>query len=220
DQVRFAFIHGNWALNNSRKDGRWCGVNNEAKVLREAGCYADFTYPSAPSDTQPGKINSIYYNTSNARQPKSHNKGIDAEVGKFTEADLLIVQGPLTLNWKNRSRGVFPRIENGDLSGANPPTPERVDLWVRQHIHVKGKEDWVFIKVHTHGAPEKNAFTLLGDPMDTMFSYFEENYNDGTNYCLHYVCAREMYNIIKAAEAGERGNPGEYRDYMIQRMDV
>ena len=29
----YAFIHGNWALDNSRPDGRWCGVNDELDVL-------------------------------------------------------------------------------------------------------------------------------------------------------------------------------------------
>ncbi len=40
------------SLDNSRADGRWCGINNELILLRELGCYADFTLPSAPSDTQ------------------------------------------------------------------------------------------------------------------------------------------------------------------------
>src|SRR5690606_29094314 len=48
-QYRFSFIHGNWALDNSRRDGRWCGLNNELKLLADLGCYADFTLPSAPS---------------------------------------------------------------------------------------------------------------------------------------------------------------------------
>ena len=59
--LKYAFIHGNWALDNSRADGKYCGVNNELQVLNESGCYADFTLPSAPSDTQTKKINSIYY---------------------------------------------------------------------------------------------------------------------------------------------------------------
>src|SRR5262249_53334342 len=33
----YAFIHGNWALDNSRPDGRWCGVDNELDVLVETG---------------------------------------------------------------------------------------------------------------------------------------------------------------------------------------
>ena len=211
----FAFIHGNWALNNSRKDGKWCGVNNETHILQETGCYADFTYPSAPSETQPKKINSIYYVKSSSHHPKSHNKGVDVCVGKFSKADLMMIQGPLTLNWKRRTKGVFPRIENGDITGANPPNEDRVDLWVKQRICVKRKPNWIFIKVHTHGAQEKNTDVLLGDKMDQMFSYLESKYNDGEKFFLHYVSAREMYNIIKAAEAGEVGNPGDFRDYLI-----
>ena len=45
----------------------------------------------------------------------------------------------------------------------------------------------------------------------------ETKYNDGCNYILHYVTARELYNIIKAIEEGEPGtNPEEYRNYRIQ----
>jgi len=39
----FGFIHGNWALDNSLPGGRHCGLNNEISLLRELGCYADFT---------------------------------------------------------------------------------------------------------------------------------------------------------------------------------
>ena len=216
DSIKFAFIHGNWSLNNSRSDGKWCGVNNESHVLSEAGCYADFTFPSAPSETQPKKINSIYYTSSNSKKAKTHNTGIDAVVGKFRNEDLMLIQGPLTLNWKAKKKGFFPGIENGEITGVNHPTPQRVDLWVDQGVCVKGKENWIFVKVHTHGAPEKNANALLGEPMDKMFSYLEDQYNDGKEYILHYVTAREMYNIIKAAEADEGGDPGGYRDYIIE----
>jgi len=48
-----------------------------------------------------------------------------------------------------------------------------------------------------------------------MFSDLERRYNDGVRYALHYVTARETYNIIKAAEAGKTGNPGEYRDFLV-----
>ena len=43
-------------------------------------------------------------------------------------------------------------------------------------------------------------------------------FNDGTNFRLHYVTAREMYNIIKAAEAGKSGDPSAYRDFQIRRI--
>jgi hypothetical protein len=66
---QYAFIHGNWALDNSRLDGRWCGVNNELSVLIETGCYADMAMPSAPSACQNSTINSIYYATDDLRGP-------------------------------------------------------------------------------------------------------------------------------------------------------
>jgi hypothetical protein len=49
-----------------------------------------------------------------------------------------------------------------------------------------------------------------------MCDYLESKYNDGENYVLHYVSAREMYNIAKAAEAGESGNPHQFRDYLVK----
>jgi len=133
-ELRYGFIHGNWALDNSRRDGRLCGVNNELEVLKETGCYADFTLPSAPSETQTCKINSIYY-AKDTPKPKSHNVGFNVEVGKSYNGDLMIIQGPLTLNWSRR------KIENSGISLDNPPTSDRIDLWIDQRIGVIGKPD-------------------------------------------------------------------------------
>jgi hypothetical protein len=213
-EVGYGFIHGDWALDNSGPRGRYCGVNAELAVLRETGCYADFTLPAAPEAAQTRKINSIYYALDDPLKPKSHDTGRDVEVGGTPWGDLMIIQGPLTLDWRSRKWGIFPRIENGELSGDNPPTRERVDLWIRQHIHVKGRPEWIFIKVHTHGASEMDSKILLGDPMEEMFRYLESAYNDGVRYRLHYVTARQMYNIIKAAEAGLEGNPDRYRSFV------
>jgi hypothetical protein len=57
---------------------------------------------------------------------------------------------------------------------------------------------------------------LLGKAVDDMYSYLEQNYNDGSRYVLHYVTAREMFNIVKAAEDGHVGNPNDYRDYVLK----
>ena len=200
-RISYGFIHGNWALDNSHPDGRWCGVNDELRVLRDTGCYADFTFPSAPSPTQTTKINSIYYAVDDPARPKSHDTGVDARVGGGPVGDLLLVQGPLTLDWGARKWGLFPRIENGDLSGDNPPSPRRADLWLRQRIHVVGRPEWVFIKLHTHGADERNVEALLGPSMDQTLTYLERTFNDGTRFRLHYVTAREMVDVIRAAES-------------------
>ena len=213
--IRYGFIHGNWALDNSRRDGRWCGVNNELEVLRNTGCYADFTLPSAPSDTQTSKINSIYY-AKDTPKPKSHNRGTDVEVNKAPSGDLMIIQGPLTLNWVRRKFGIIPRIENGDVSYNSPPISGRVDLWIEQGIGIVGKPDWVFVKVYTHGLWDDNLKDEHFWNLGIMFNYLEKRYNDGVDYKLHYVTAREMYNIVKAGEAGEGGEPGKYRDYLLR----
>ena len=34
-EITYGFIHGNWALDKSRRDGRCCGVNDELTVRRE-----------------------------------------------------------------------------------------------------------------------------------------------------------------------------------------
>ncbi|HXU60518.1 MAG TPA: hypothetical protein VN962_02375, partial [Polyangia bacterium] len=60
-RLRYAFIHGNWCLANARADGRWCGVDEELPLLHDTGCYADFTFPAAPDESQPAIVNQVYW---------------------------------------------------------------------------------------------------------------------------------------------------------------
>lgn len=227
--VRYGFVHGNWALDNSHPAGRHCGVTNELSVLRATGCYADFTMPSAPDSTQTRIINRVYY-AHGGSTPKAHDTGIPAQVkpGARGDAvpnrglsrerdDLLLVQGPLGLNWERRKFGLLPRIENGDLSGHNPPRLDRLRVWHRLGIHVVGRPEWVFIKLHTHGAIPENSGMLLGEPMRQFHQQLQAHYNDGRRFRFHYVSAREMVNIIHAAEDGQVGNPGSFREYRYHR---
>jgi hypothetical protein len=212
----FGFIHGNWALDNSRLEaGRnFCGVNNEIAVLAEEGCYADFTFPALGHMAQPRQSNSIFYVEDDPHQPKSHDRGVPVRVGGQASGDLMIVQGPLSIR---RRRGrLLPRPEDGDVTGINPATPERVDAWVRADIHLPGRPEWVFVKVHTHGAADGNLAGLLYGGLEALFTDLEQRYNDGRRWRLHYVNAREMYNVIKAAEAGAGGDPSDHRDFVIR----
>lgn len=216
-QVRWAFIHGNWALDNSHPSGRGCGVNNELIVLREEGCYVDYTFPAVPDPCQTSTINKIYYAKDDPHRPKSHDKGVRVKVGGQPEGDLMLIQGPSGFMWHNRKFGLLPRIENADVRTSSPPTPRRVDAWVETGVHVEGRPEWVFVKVHTHGTQERDIDTLLGRPMREAFEYLGRRYNDGKEWRLHYVSAREMYNIAKAAERGLDGDPGQYRDLVVPR---
>ena len=218
--VAYGFVHGNWALDNARPDGRFCGVNDEITILRETGCYADFTQPAAPDVAQTRTVNSIYYACDDPARPRSHDHGVDAHVGKPPPAQgLLLVQGPIALNWKRRPLGLVPGLDVGAIDGSAGYAPEltRFRRWVDRCIAVRGRPEWVFIKVHTHGAPERNAAMLLGPEMAALHDAIGNEFNDGRRYRMHYVTAREMFNIVRAAEAGERGCAGDYRDYVLPR---
>lgn len=214
-RIRYGFIHGNWALDNSRPDGRWCGVNNELDVLRQTGCYADFTLPSAPSPTQTRQINSIYYACDDPLKPKSHDVGIRAGTGPVPAEALMLIQGPLLLDWHRRKWGGLPGIENGCLQHTQPPSAHRLDLWLRARIQVPARPDWFFIKLYTHGAPEENQRVLLHEPMREFHRLLARRAAADPRFFFHYVTAREMYNLARAAEAGWTGTVEGARDYEL-----
>ena len=214
----YGFIHGNWALDNARPDGRYCGVNDELTVLRDTGCYGDFTLPAAPDVSQTRTVNRLYYAVDDPLRPRSHDRGVDAHVGRIPPPNgLLLIQGPLSLDWERRFFGMLPGLDVAaiDASPGYPPALGRFRRWVDVGIGVRGRPEWVFVKVHTHGALERNAGILLGPRMAALHEAIGREFNDGHRYRLHYVTAREMANIVCAAEAGERGTPGDYRDYVL-----
>jgi len=214
-RVAFAFIHGNWALDNSGLK-KHCGVNNELKLLSELGCFGDFTFPAIGHSSQPRKINSIYYAFDDTLKAKSYNDGLDVVVGKDTCGDLIIFGGSLSINWKDWRHKIYPSIEDGNIDKSNPPTPLRIDHWISKGISIKGQPNWIFVKIFCHGAEASCLPILLGKELDDMYTYLETKYNDSKKFILHYATAREVYNIVKAAEAGKKGDPNDYRDYLIK----
>jgi len=194
--VVYGFIHGNWALDNSRPDGRWCGVNNEIDILLKTGCVYDMTMPSAPSNTQTSTINSIYWAKDDG-YAKSHNTGVMSKVGEWNSNDLLMIQGPLMLNWQSRKFGLIPRIESGELSVDSPPSKKRISLWEKAAVTVEGAENRIFIKIHTHGLQVENTEMFFDkNGFKTLWSCLEEQFKERPGYSLHYVTAWEMYQKI------------------------
>ncbi len=212
----YGFIHGNWALDNSRPDGRWCGVTNELDILRETGCYADFTLPAFPSPCQTRTINSIYYAVGCPGCSKSHDTGIPVGVGRLPKRGLLMIQGPLVFDWSRRKWGLVPRVENGCLQGNQVPSARRLDLWLKARVQVPTRPDWFFVKLHTHGANEANMPVLLGEPMVRFHEALAERARRDSNFHFHYVTARELANLAKAAEAGWTGSVESARDFEWQ----
>jgi hypothetical protein len=212
DIKKYAFIHGEWALDNSR-NGRFCGVDNEIEILLQTGCFADFTFPSPIIDTNPDKINSIFYAHDVPDKPKSHYRGVRVKVNGQPRGGLMLIQGPFVPFFKKKDFLSFGVC--GDGTTLSPLADNKlIDARVRTGICVEGKPHWIIIKTHTHGAVQSEA--VLGNEMDQIFSYLESKYNDGNKYILHYVTARELYNIIKAAESDEPlGDPSQYRNYTV-----
>jgi len=212
--THFAFIHGVWALDNSR-DNRYCGVNRELQLLRELGCFADFTFPSLGQESQPAMVNSIYMATDDDR-PKSYNYGVPLQLGVKPAGDLMIFEGPLVIAPAFDPKRLFAEVDDGDVHPAVPSGARRVDYWVRSRIHVRGRPDWQFIKVHCHSAQDAaNAAESLGPNFEAALAHFETAYNDGVHYVLHFVTAREAYNLARAAADGRSGDPRRYYDYLI-----
>jgi hypothetical protein len=209
-RTAFGFVHGDWTLDNAC-DGVRCGVNGELSILRGLGCWGDFTMPSGNA-AQTRKINSIYYATDDPSRCKSHDRGVDARVGAAAPRGFFLMQGPLAINWRAPR---YPRIENASLTTSNWGRPDRIAAWLDCRIHVRGRPDWLFVKLHTHGAIEHDFDALFGDRAWRMHQALQETCNDGRRYRLHYVTARQAYNLVKAAESGCDGDPDACLDHAI-----
>ena len=207
----WSFVHGNWSLANGRRDGRWCGVDDELRLLHELGCYADFTFPSAPDPCQPAVVNAIYYPRDASRR-RAYDSAEPVRVGSAKRRSVLLVQGPLAI--ARRAAGCGLRIEAAALSSGDPPSGARLATWIDQRVHVRGRPEWTFVKVHAHGAPEKNARVMLGEPMAALHRALADLASRGI-WRVHYVTAREMYNVARAAMDGMGGSPDAYFDYEV-----
>ncbi len=207
-QKVFGFIHGMFALDNSLSE--YCGVSGELQLLRSLGCYGDFTFP-APGKSQPPLINRLYYPTGNPEKRCSYFRGEGIKVGTTPRDEVLIFQGPLGVIWQ----GLVPHVEDGHVDWTHSISCNRVLYWISRGIHVAGRPEWVFVKVFIHGAMEKNVRELSGDLMKKLHTALQEVCQNGTSCYLHYTSAREAFNIAMAAMAGEKGDPGRFRDYLI-----
>jgi hypothetical protein len=212
-QSRWAFIHGNWCLANARADGAYCGVDDELDVLYTLGCYADFTFPSAPDPTQPRLLNCVYYPHGDVRKRRAHEFGRPARVGDVRKDRVLCMQGPLGV-CRRSGTGLPLRLDSGALTARDPATIERFEHCIDQGITIRDRPEWVFVKLSTHGAPEREAASFLGKPQRAFHDALAR-WSERTGISHHYVTAREMFNVSRADMDVKTGNPTEYRNYEI-----
>jgi hypothetical protein len=192
----FGFIHGNWTLDNSHPDGTRCGLHGEIALLRDLGCYADFTMPSLPSPTQGRVVNQVYWCTNNPdNRPKSFDRGIEATPGGGKRGDLLMITGPVGLRYGGR---LLPRLETGEIAGYDMPTPARVRQWLDLAPTIG---DDLFLKLYTHGAQERNLEPLLDEGLANLYCWLAEE-ADRRGIEIHWATAWQMYQAADAVING------------------
>lgn len=214
---KYAFVHGNLALGNSC-DGLYCGVDDEMQILQETGCYADMTLPSAPDRTQVAKFNSIYECGGDLTKAVPHAHGRDVEVGQQIETLPLIINGPLILKMISGSERLRPGIEDGALTAAQGSSMRRFARWVSAGVTVKGRPDWIFVKLYCHGFFDHDQSASIGEDAVRFFNEMIETGERSGEYTVHFASAREMFNIILAAIDRRSGDPGQYRDHRLRSI--
>jgi hypothetical protein len=73
-------------------------------------------------------------------------------------------------------------------------------LWLKARIQLPARPNWYFVKLHTHGANERNMPVLLGEPMVRFHEGLKERADRDPNFRYHYVTAREMVEYINGRE--------------------
>jgi len=196
--LAFGFIHGNWALDNARPDGRWCGLNNEITLLRRLGCYADFTMPAAPDPSQAGPVNVIYRVTDDPERARSHARGVVVGPGSPFIGDLTMMPGPLFFGWSGRGL----RLDTGEIAVYNRPSAERIERWLETAPRVATH---AFLKLFAHGAQERNFGALLGGDLELLLGELSRACQ-ARNIQLHFASAWQAYRAVEALREGR--DPG------------
>lgn len=69
-------------------------------------------------------------------------------------------------------------------------------------VHVAGRPNWKFLKLHTHGCKDGNIDMLLGPEMQAFHAELAAQRQTHPELRLHYVTAWEMAQLVRQAEAG------------------
>lgn len=216
-QPKYGFVHGNWALANSA-GGRFCGVDSEMQILADTGCYADFTLPSVPYQSQVARINAIYQCGHPFAEARPHRSGPGLKVGDDLKLPIIFT-GPLVFDWTRRLRGLpVPRVEDGALAQNYPLSLNRLKGWRSAGIGVRNRPDWIFIKLYCHGFFEWDQDLMIGEQMKRFMQEVLELGDRTGEFKVHFASAREAFNMVAAAVDGKQGEPGSYRDYKLRQI--
>jgi hypothetical protein len=186
------------------------------QILSETGCYADFTLPAVPHQAQVPRINAIYQCGRPLNERAPHRSGPDLRAGVTPTLPLLFT-GPLVLDWRRRFHGLpIPRVDDGVLAANWPLDQARLHRWRSARISVRGRSEWVFIKLYCHGFFPFDQSTVIGEALRRFLGQLLDLGARTGQFKVHFATAREAFNIVMAAVDGHGGEPGLYRDYRLR----
>jgi hypothetical protein len=109
-----------------------------------------------------------------------------------------------------------PRLDDGALARNYPLKMDRFRRWQGAHIGVKGRPDWIFIKLHCHAFFEQDQNEMMGDELRRFMTAVMEFGQTRGGFKVHFATAREVFNMVSAALEGQSGDPARYRDYVMR----
>ncbi|MGI9327971.1 MAG: hypothetical protein ACR2PZ_22315 [Pseudomonadales bacterium] len=205
-QPQFAYIAGNWALDNARFDASFSGVNDEIGILGEAGCYADFTFPALGERSQPTRVNQTLWVKDDGNAAAFQRSSCLLDGAAANEADLAMIQGPLYVDWKQGD------IEYGALEAYSGYHTDRIQRWLSAGVCADQHGEVQIIKLHTHGVQSEKA--LFENGLSQLFADLKSNV-EAAGGKLHYVTARECFNIVQGLRDQPGRNPAELRGFAV-----
>jgi hypothetical protein len=133
----------------------------------------------------------------------------------------VIVDGPLVFDWSRRKAGIpVPRVDDGAMAANYPLSVARFNRWRGANIGVRGRPDWVFVKLYCHGFFPWDYDQMIGEPVRVFWSEVMDLAERTGQFKLHFASAREVFNMIMAAVQNQSGDPGLYRNHsLVQVMD-
>jgi len=134
-------------------------VDDEIALLFETGCLRRFHLSSAPDEPSPTSSTAIFWPMGDLRRP-ALRPGRAGAGGPHARGSHPHDRGPAGSPCARRPQAL--RIENGSLTSNECRTPARVRSWSGENITSR-PAGMVFVKSNTHGAPEPEAASLLGE---------------------------------------------------------
>jgi hypothetical protein len=97
-----------------------------------------------------------------------------------------MITGPLGVRFAGRFK---PRLETGEIAGYDMPSPSRVRQWFDLAPTIG---DDLFLKLYTHGAPERNLEPLLNEGLSNLYRWVAEE-AQRRQIEVHWASAWQMY---------------------------